>query len=107
MKNNNASLVRELIEGKTIKFRPHGNSMTPLVESGQLVTVASLNEEHAAGRVIPVGSVVYCKVNGRLMLHKVSAIGSDGRYQISNNHGHVNGWTQPQNLFGILIQVER
>lgn len=31
--------IAALKEGKTIQFRPHGNSMTPKIESGQLVTV--------------------------------------------------------------------
>lgn len=93
--------VQALLEGKTVKFRPHGNSMVPIVHSGQLVTV-----EPAVNHVIVVGSVVLCKVNGHLMLHKVTAIGSDGRYQISNNHGHVNGWCVPRNVFGVLTMVE-
>ena len=93
--------VQALKEGKTIKFRPHGGSMVPIIHSGQLVTVEPLND-----RVLEVGDVVLCKVNGHQMLHKVSAIGSDGRLQISNNHGHVNGWTTLKNVFGILTQVE-
>lgn len=92
--------VQQLRQGLTVKFRPHGNSMVPLVKSGQLVTVAPVD------RRINVGDVVLCKVNGRQMLHLVSAIGSDGRYQISNNHGHVNGWCTPGNVFGVLIEVE-
>jgi hypothetical protein len=93
--------VQALQEGKTVKFRPHGNSMRPIIESGQLVTVEPLN-----GRVPEVGDTVLCKVNGRQMLHKVTAIGSDGRYQVSNNHGYVNGWCTLANVYGILTQVE-
>lgn len=40
------------------------------------------------------------------MLHKVSAIDNDGRYQISDNHGYVNGWCTRQNVFGILVAME-
>jgi Peptidase S24-like len=93
--------VQALKEGKTVKFRPHGNSMRPIIESGQLVTVEPLND-----RVPEVGDAVLCKVNGRQMLHKVTAIGSDGRYQISNNHGHINGWCTLANIYGILTAVE-
>lgn len=94
-----------LQQGQTVKFRPHGNSMQPRIESGQLVTVAP---RYADGQFyqIVVGDVVLCKVDGRQWLHLVTAIGSDGRYQISNNKGHVNGWTTDQNVFGVLTRVE-
>ena len=93
--------VQALLEGQTVKFRPHGNSMVPIIHSGQLVTI-----EPIGSRVVQVNDVVLCKVEGRRMLHKVTAVGSDGRYQISNNHGHVNGWCVAKNIFGILTQVE-
>ncbi len=55
---------------------------------------------------IAVGSVVLCKVNGSQYLHLVSAVGQDGRYQISNNKGHVNGWCVCDNVFGVMTKVE-
>jgi hypothetical protein len=76
--------------------------MVPRICSGQLVTVAPVTDE----TLVEVDDVVLCKVNGIQMLHKVSAIGSDGRYQISNNHGHINGWCTRKTVFGILVAVE-
>ena len=93
--------VEALRQGLSIRFRPHGTSMVPLVKSGQLVTVEPANLHE-----VKVGSIVLCKVNGRVMLHKVTAIGSDDRYQISNNRGHVNGWCVPDNVFGVLVEVQ-
>ena len=90
-----------LMKGETIRFRPHGNSMQPRIESGQLVTVTPCKPGEAQ-----VGDIVMCKVNGHQYLHLVSAIGSDGRYQISNNHGHINGWATPGNIFGVVTRVE-
>jgi hypothetical protein len=49
--------------------------------------------------------VVLCKVRGTQYLHLVSAVRPD-QYQISNNHGHVNGWTRAKNVFGLLVRVE-
>jgi hypothetical protein len=92
--------IEQLQNGETIKFRPHGNSMQPRIESGQLVTVAPVM------RQIIVGDVVLCKVDGQQRLHLVTAIGSDGRYQISNNIGHMNGWCTLKNVFGVLTCVE-
>ena len=92
--------IEILKTGQTVKFRPHGNSMQPRIESGQLVTVEPISRE------IVVGDIVLCKVDGRQWLHLVSAVGSDRRYQISNNKGHINGWCSPQNVFGIVTNVE-
>ena len=100
MGDGNKTHAQMLLEGQTIQFRPHGNSMRPTILSGQLVTISPVFRE------ILVGDAVLCKVEGRQMLHKVTAIGSDGRYQISNNHGYVNGWCTRQNVFGILVAVE-
>ena len=88
--------------GQTVKFRPHGNSMQPRIENGALVTV----EPILSGTLPQVGDVVLCKVDGRQWLHLVSAIGSDGRYQISNNKGNINGWCSLKNVYGTVVLVE-
>jgi hypothetical protein len=103
--------IELLKQGETISFRPHGNSMQGRIESGQLVTVVPAFKEFANVGTTDianpeVGDVVLCKVEGKQWLHLVTAIGSDGRYQISNNKGHVNGWCTPQNIFGVVIRVE-
>lgn len=92
--------IQKLSEGETVQFRPKGDSMTGKVNSGQLVTVIPPPE------TIEVGSVVLCKVQGKQYLHLVSAVGQDGRYQISNNKGHVNGWCTKANVFGLVTKVE-
>lgn len=92
-------LIEQLQEGKTIKFRPKGNSMTPKIKSGQLCTV-----EPTQNHIIEKGDVVYCKVKGRQFLHLVSAIKGE-RFQISNNKGHVNGWIGKDQIFGKLVEV--
>jgi len=92
--------IEQLQNGETIKFRPHGNSMQPRIESGQLVTVVPVNRE------VIIGDVVLCKVDGQQWLHLVTTIGSDGRFQISNNKGHINGWTMLKNIFGVVTIVE-
>ncbi len=71
-------------------------------KSGQLVTVEPVKDD-AQGVV--VGDVVLCKVGGRTMLHKVTAL-RGGQYQISNNSGYVNGWTMAKNIFGKLTRVD-
>jgi hypothetical protein len=52
------------------------------------------------------GDIVLCEVHGNEYLHFVSAIRGN-RYQISNNHGYVNGWIDAQAIFGNCVQFER
>lgn len=91
--------IADLQAGRTVVFRPHGNSMQGRVESGQLCTVAPLEEP-------PVpGDVVLCKVNGAQYLHLVKAVQGD-RVQIGNNKGHINGWTSRKQVYGKLVKVD-
>lgn len=87
---------QELSQGKTVQFRPKGNSMNPRIKSGQLVTVQSMAKYEK-------DDIVFCKVNGNFYVHKIVAVQED-RYQISNNHGHINGWTSK--VFGKVIRIE-
>lgn len=90
------TMARQLAYGaRQVTFRPSGNSMTPLINSGQEVTVCRLKP----GEPVDVGDIVLARVNGKVYLHKVTAIDRH-RVQISNNHGHINGWTSRAKVFG-------
>jgi hypothetical protein len=82
-----------------VKCRPHGNSMKGRIESGQLCTIEPVNSTAD----IQVGDAVLCRVNGFQYLHLVTAIQGD-RVQISNNKGHINGWTTA--VYGKCTKVE-
>jgi hypothetical protein len=73
--------------------------MVPKIHSGQLCTVAPTD---TAGLV--VGDIVLCKVKGAEYLHLVKAI-QDGRFQIGNNRGFINGWVGPHSIYGRLVSV--
>jgi len=90
--------IQKLIAGETVHFRPHGNSMLPRIKSGQLCTVSPVSLDD-----VKVGDVILCKVHGREFLHLVSAI-RGGQLQISNNHGHINGWIGPKSVYGKLVE---
>ena len=75
--------------------------MTGKISSGQLCTIEPMED----GKDPVKGDIVLCKVKGSQYLHIVSAINGP-RYQISNNHGRVNGWINRSNIFGILTRVE-
>jgi phage repressor protein C with HTH and peptisase S24 domain len=87
-----------LAKGETVALRPHGNSMTPLIKSGNLVTISPDISD------IQKNDIVFCKVNGHFYIHLVKSIKQD-QYQIGNNHGHINGWTK--NVFGKVVKVEK
>lgn len=96
--SRNAQIAQRLQKGETVEWRPTGNSMTPRIKSGQLVTVSPCKIEE-----VEPGDVAFAKVNGNYYLHLVRQKGDDGRVLISNNHNHDNGWTRT--VFGKLTKV--
>lgn len=91
------SVIERLAAGETITgYSEKGSSMTPLIKSGEAVTL-----EPVAFAEVKVGDIVLCRVSGRRYLHKVTALGPRG-VQISNNHGHVNGWTRT--IYGRVVK---
>ena len=92
--------VERLRRGESVEVRPTGNSMTPIIKSRDLVRLAPVD-----GAAVGKGDVVLAKVGGRYYLHRVSAVRGD-RLQISNNHGHVNGWTTRDRVYGIVTMVD-
>lgn len=91
--------IAALNQGETVQFRPRGNSMVGIIESGDLCTVVPVDRE------IEKGDVVLCRVGRNQYLHLVSSI-KGNRLQISNNKGRVNGWVGLDNIYGILAKVE-
>lgn len=92
--------IESLREGKTVSFRPRGNSMAGKIESGQLCTVEPVDPA-----TLGVGDIVLCKVNGREYLHLVKAIQGQ-RFQIGNNRGRINGWVSAGTIYGRCVKVE-
>lgn len=81
--------------------------MTPRVRSGQLVTVNPVTQDMIVTGVVGVGDIVLARVRGVLRLHLLSAMDTAKcRVQISNNHGHVNGWCAYDKVYGVCTAVE-
>ena len=93
--------IVQLEDGKTVQFRPRGNSMVGKIESGQLCTVEPIEIPD----VLVVGDIVLCKVNGNQYLHLIKAI-QGKRFQIGNNRGRINGWITAGSIFGKCTRVE-
>lgn len=90
--------LEKLLAGICVTTSEKGNSMTPKIKSGQEHILAPTHWE-----ACEVGDIVYCKVGGKFFTHLVTAKNENKGLQISNNHGHVNGWTK--NVYGKVIQI--
>ncbi|MEO0795521.1 MAG: hypothetical protein AAFX93_10175 [Verrucomicrobiota bacterium] len=93
--------IAKLKEGKTVQFRPRGNSMVGKIESGQLCTVIPIRDDD-----LEVGDIVLCKVNGFQYIHLIKAI-QGKRFQIGNNRGRINGWITANSIYGKCVRVEK
>lgn len=77
--------------------------MTGRIENGQLVTVAPVRERSQ----VAVDDAVLVTIGGWTYVHLVKAINvADGRYQIGNNRGRINGWAPFGNVHGKVVRVE-
>ena len=90
--------LERLQNGETFTTSEKGNSMVPLIHSGQdhILSPASVDD-------VEVGDIVYCKVDGKFYTHLVKATDPNKGCLIGNNRGRINGWTK--NVFGKVTEV--
>ena len=89
--------IAELNQGNEANFKVFGNSMPPKIKSKSVLTFKQTNDYQ-------VGDAVFCRVKGNpIDAHLITQIDGKGRYLISNNHGHDNGWTKT--IYGRVIKV--
>ena len=91
--------VDRLLGGETFISSEKGNSMTPIIQSGQkhvLAPVTDLSE-------VEVGDIVYARVHGFFYTHLVKSKDTKKGVLIGNNHGGINGWTKK--VYGKVIKV--
>lgn len=88
---------KDLEENGVTEMKVFGNSMTPIIKSGSLLTFKKCED-------YDVGDIVFCKVRGRIIdSHKITAKSLKRGYLISNNHGYDNGWTK--RIFGKVTSI--
>jgi uncharacterized Fe-S cluster-containing protein len=90
--------LEKLQAGETIITSEKGNSMVPLIKSGQDHVLAPIMLEE-----VEVGDIVYCKVKGNYYTHLVKAIDQSKGCLIGNNRGGINGWTKQ--IYGKVIEI--
>lgn len=96
----NAIAAEHLKNGEVCKIVGYGQSMTPILKSGQPVICVPVTDDTELAK----NDIVFCRVNGHYYLHKISAIKKE-TYQISNNHGHINGAISRSQIFGKVVEI--
>lgn len=90
--------LERLQRGESFVTSEKGNSMVPLINSGQDHMLEPITWDKAE-----IGDIVYCKVSGNWYTHLVTAKNEQRGCQISNNSGYVNGWTKA--VYGVVTEV--
>jgi len=90
--------VEKLMKGETFITSEKGNSMVPILKSGQDHKLAPASWED-----VEVGDIVFSKVRGYYYTHLVKAKNADKGCQIGNNKGGVNGWSKQ--IYGKVIEI--
>lgn len=96
----NYETAKHLMAGEECIVTGYGQSMTPILKSGQAVRCVPVTEV----TILKKNDIVLCKVAGHFYLHKISAIKGGRTFQISNNHGHVNGWIGKKCIYGLVVE---
>lgn len=90
-------LIKQLEEHGTGIMKCFGNSMKPILDNPSTCVYKKQDSYE-------IGDIVFAKVRGRFIdAHKITKKGDDGRYLISNNHNHDNGWTKI--IYGKVVQA--
>lgn len=87
-----------LEEGVTFVTSERGNSMVPLIKSGQEHELTPCKWENCEK-----GDIVFCKVQGNYYTHLVKAKDDKKGLLIGNNRGKTNGWTRQ--VFGKVTKI--
>lgn len=90
--------LERLKNGESFITSEKGNSMVPLIYSGQEHELSPITLEE-----VKVGDIVYCKVKGRFYTHLVKSIDLIKGCLIGNNHGFINGWTKQ--VYGKVTKI--
>lgn len=99
MNPNTFRKIQRLLNGESFITSEPGNSMLPLYKSNEKHLVTPIKWEDCK-----VGDVVFCKVHGSCVTHKVYAVDKEKGCLIGNNKGHMNGWTK--NVYGLTHKLK-
>lgn len=90
--------LERLEKGESFITSEKGNSMVPIIYSGQKHKISPAKWTDCI-----VGDIVYCRVKGNFYTHLVKAKNDDKGLLIGNNKGGINGWTKQ--VFGKVSEI--
>jgi hypothetical protein len=90
--------LERLLNGESFITSEKGNSMIPIIKSGQEHEIVPASWESCKE-----GDIVYCKVKGRYYTHLVKAKCNIKGLLIGNNKSGINGWTKK--VFGKVNKI--
>lgn len=90
--------AERLLKGESFVTREKGNSMVPIIHSGQEHRLTPTKWED-----VSVGDIVFCKCRGFFYTHLVKAKDDQRGCLIGNNRGGTNGWTKQ--VYGRVVEV--
>lgn len=99
----NIKAIEAVKEQGRITIMGVGNSMTPLLKSKQMVVVERVDDHSTLKK----NDIVLVRVGRSIYLHKITNIFKHAnalRFEISNNHGHVNGIVSEDNIHGLVVE---
>jgi len=90
--------AQKLLNGDSFITSERGNSMLPILKSGQDHKLSPVLIED-----VEVGDIVFCKVKGQFFTHLVKAKDKYKGCLIGNNRGGINGWTKQ--IYGKVVEI--
>jgi hypothetical protein len=119
-------MIRDHLEaGSSVFYKSSGNSMWPLVQSGDACTfhpIQAVTPKEGKYSIqketseINVGDIIFCRVQPKNLFyahfvheirqHFVEHKALQPQYWIGNIKGDLNGWCDREHVFGILVKVD-
>ncbi len=90
--------LEKLLNGETFITSEKGNSMLPLIKSGQDHKLTPITWDECEE-----GDIVYCKIKLSFLTHLVKGKNNEKGLLIGNNRGRINGWTKQ--VYGKVIEI--
>lgn len=100
-----SELMHSILDrGASFRFKAKGESMAPFIKSGDILTVAGLQDK--IPRIGDV-AVVVNPANGSVLVHRVIGTTSDGVMVKGDNCHRIDGVFRRDAVIGIVRAVER
>ena len=82
-------------------IRPFGGSMKGRIESGQLVTIKTID-----GNDVEINDAIFIKWKGNYLIHLAKDI-TETEILIGNNLGKINGWISKKDVIAKVIKIHQ